>query len=114
QRLPMIHVRSAAELMPLLPELVLVGGAFALLMLDLFLTDRRRVLIHVLAIGLLLVTAALIASGVGGHATVFSGMFLRDTLADVLKVGITLVTALSMVYLWPYMRDRGIYKGEMS
>ena len=28
---------SAAELLPLLPELVLVGGAFALLMLDLFL-----------------------------------------------------------------------------
>ncbi|MGY0798388.1 NADH-quinone oxidoreductase subunit NuoN [Lysobacter sp. A286] len=110
----MIHVRSAAELMPLLPELVLVGGAFALLMLDLFLSDRRRVMVHVLAMVLLLVTAGLIACGVGGHATVFSGMFVRDTMADVLKVGIAIATALSMVYLWPYMRDRGIYKGEMS
>ena len=32
---------TAAELLPLLPELVLVGGAFALLMLDLFLDERR-------------------------------------------------------------------------
>ncbi|MGV8940160.1 MAG: NADH-quinone oxidoreductase subunit NuoN [Lysobacter sp.] len=110
----MIHVRSAAELLPLLPELVLVVGAFALLMLDLFLTDRRRVAIHVLSIALLLVTVALLASGVGGHGVVFNGMFVRDTMADVLKIGIGLATALSMVYLWPFMRDRGLYKGEMS
>ena len=44
------HRPTAADLMPLLPELVLVGGAFALLMLDLFLDERRRVLTHVLAI----------------------------------------------------------------
>jgi NADH-quinone oxidoreductase subunit N len=110
----MIHVRSAAELLPLLPELVLVGGAFALLMLDLFLTDQRRVAIHVLSIALLLATTALLACGVGGHGVVFSGMFVRDTLADVLKIGIGLATALSMVYLWPFMRERGLYKGEMS
>ncbi|HUH90299.1 MAG TPA: NADH-quinone oxidoreductase subunit NuoN [Lysobacter sp.] len=110
----MIHVRSAAELLPLLPELVLVGGAFALLMLDLFLSDQRRVAIHVLSIALLLATTALLACGVGGHGVVFSGMFVRDTLADVLKIGIGLATALSMVYLWPYMRERGLYKGEMS
>ncbi|HEU4773121.1 MAG TPA: NADH-quinone oxidoreductase subunit NuoN [Lysobacter sp.] len=110
----MIHVRSAADLLPLLPELVLVGGAFALLMLDLFLTDQRRVAIHVLSIALLLATTALLACGVGGHGVVFSGMFVRDTLADVLKIGIGLATALSMVYLWPFMRERGLYKGEMS
>jgi NADH:ubiquinone oxidoreductase subunit 4 (subunit M) len=32
----MTTMPTAADLMPLLPELVLVGGAFALLMLDLF------------------------------------------------------------------------------
>ena len=40
---------TAADLMPLLPELVLVGGAFALLMLDLFLDERHRVVTHVLS-----------------------------------------------------------------
>lgn len=110
----MIHVRSAAELLPLLPELVLVSGAFALLMLDLFLAEKHRAVIHVLSMVLLLGIVAMLVTGVGGHEVVFNGMFVRDTLADVLKVGIALASALSMVYLWPYMRDRGIYKGEMS
>ncbi len=110
----MIHARSAAELLPLLPELILVGGAFALLMLDLFLSEQRRAVIHVLSMILLLAVVAMVASGVGGHGVVFDGMFIRDTLADVLKIGIGLASALSMVYLWPFMRERGIYKGEMS
>ncbi len=110
----MIHVRSAAELLPLLPELVLVCGAFALLMLDLFLTDKRRAVIHVLSMVLLLAVVAMLASKVGGDGVVFNGMFTRDTMADVLKIGIGLASAVSMVYLWPFMRERGIYKGEMS
>ncbi len=110
----MIHVRSAAELLPMLPELVLVGGAFALLMLDLFLPERRRAVVHVLSMVLLLAVVAMVASGAGGQGVVFEGMFIRDTLADVLKIGIGLASALSMVYLWPFMRERGSYKGEMS
>ena len=110
----MIHVRSAAELLPLLPELVVVGGAFALLMLDLFLSEQRRAVTHVLSMVLLLAVVAMLATGVGGQGVVFNGMFVRDTLADVLKIGIGLASALSMVYLWPFMRERGIYKGEMS
>ncbi len=109
-----VPLRSAAELMPLLPELVLVCGAFALLMLDLFLSERRRVVTHGLSIALLLVVAGLIVFGVGDHGTVLSGMFVRDVMADVLKVGLTVLTALAMAFLWPYMRDRGLYKGEMS
>ncbi|GAB2618576.1 NADH-quinone oxidoreductase subunit NuoN [Novilysobacter erysipheiresistens] len=109
-----VPLRSVAELMPLLPELVLVGGAFALLMLDLFLSERQRVATHLLSIALLLVVAALVVFGVGGHGSVLSGMFVRDVVADVLKVGLAVLSALAMVYLWPYMRERGLYKGEMS
>ena len=65
---------TAAELLPLLPELVLVGAAFALLMLDLFLEDRQRWITHVLAIGTLLVVGAMVALGTGGQGTVLNGM----------------------------------------
>ena len=41
---------AATEFLPLVPELVLVGAAFALLMLDLFLSEKQRVLTHALAI----------------------------------------------------------------
>ena len=51
---------SLADLAPLVPELVLVGAAFALLMLDLFLDESRRFITHSLAVGAL-VEIALIA-----------------------------------------------------
>ncbi len=108
---------TLADLRPLLPELVLTGAAFALLMLDLFITspsdDRRRSVTHVLSIVALLATAALVVAGVGGQGTVLSGMFVRDTMADVLKVVICVIGALSLVYAWPYLRARGLYKGEV-
>jgi NADH-quinone oxidoreductase subunit N len=105
---------TAADLLPLLPELVLVGAAFALLLLDLFIDERRRVVTHVLAIAALLAVAALIAAGVGGHGTVLNGMFVRDTMADVLKIAACVVTALSLMYVWPFLRERDLYKGEVA
>ncbi|WP_449448032.1 NADH-quinone oxidoreductase subunit NuoN [Thermomonas brevis] len=107
---------AATELLPLIPELVLVGAAFALLMLDLFLKDSQRVVTHVLSIAVLLVVAGLIAAGVGAgeNTTVLNGMFVRDTMADVLKVCACLISALALLFVWPYLRERGLYKGEVS
>ncbi len=104
---------SAAEFLPLLPEMALVGAAFALLMLDLFLDEKQRVLTHALAIASLVLVGVLIATGWGGQGTVLSGMFVRDNMADVLKVGVCFVSAIALVYAWPYLRERGLYKGEV-
>lgn len=105
---------TLADLMPLLPELVLAGAAFALLLLDLFLNDRQRVLTHVLAVATLALVGILVATGWGGQGTVLSGMFVRDNMADVLKTGICFVSAVALVYGWPFLRERGLYKGEVS
>ena len=105
---------TLADLLPLLPELVLAGAAFALLLLDLFLNDRQRVLTHVLAVATLALVGVLVATGWGGQGTVLSGMFVRDNMADVLKTGICLVSAVALVYGWPFLRERGLYKGEVS
>ena len=104
---------TTADLLPLLPEMVLVGGAFALLILDLFLDSSRRVVTHALALAVLGVVLAMIACGVGGQGTVFHGMFVRDTLADVSKVVILAVSGLSLFYAWPYLRERKLYPGEV-
>lgn len=107
-------VRTVADLLPLLPELVVIIGAFALLMLDLFLDERRRVVSHLFAIAVLAIATIMIATGVGGHGTVLSGMFIRDVAADVMKVTIGIVGILAMIYTWPYLRARDLYKGEVS
>ena len=107
---------AATELLPLIPELVLVGAAFALLVLDLFLKDSQRVVTHVLSIATLVLVGGLIAAGVGvGEDTaVLNGMFVRDTMADVLKVATCVVSAIALLFVWPYLRERGLYKGEVS
>ena len=105
---------AATELLPLIPELVLVGAAFALLMLDLFLSEKQRVVTHLLAVASLVVVAALLIAGTGGQGTVLGGMFIRDNMADVLKIGTCLVSAVALLYAWPFLRERGLYKGEVS
>ena len=107
---------AATELLPLIPELVLVGAAFALLMLDLFLKDSQRVVTHVLSVATLLVVGWLVAAGIGaGDGTaVLNGMFVRDTMADVLKVVTCGISAVALLFIWPYLRERGLYKGEVS
>jgi NADH-quinone oxidoreductase subunit N len=106
-------VRTLADIAPLAPEIVVVIGAFALLMLDLFMGERRRVVTHGVAVAVVLAAAAMIALGVGGHGMVLAGMFVRDTAADVLKLVILLLTAVSLGYAWPFMRERDLYKGEL-
>ena len=105
---------AATELLPLIPELALVGAAFALLMLDLFLNEKQRVVTHLLAVASLVVVAALLIAGVGGQGTVLGGMFIRDNMADVLKIGTCVVSAIALLYGWPFLRERGLYKGEIA
>ena len=110
---------TAADLMAILPELVLTGAAFALLLVDLFVSDRQRGLVHGLAIAALVAVAGMIALGAGGdasslHGSFFDGMFVRDTMADVLKWFVCIVSAASLVYAWSFLRERGLYKGEVS
>ncbi|RPE81422.1 NADH-quinone oxidoreductase subunit NuoN [Vulcaniibacterium tengchongense] len=107
-------VRTAADLMPLLPELTVILGAFALLMLDLFLDERRRAISNLFGIAVLAAATLMIVAGVGGHGSVLGDMFVRDVAADVTKAAIGVVGILSMIYAWPFLRARGLYKGEVT
>src|SRR5690606_25722876 len=107
------NMPTTAELLPLLPQLVLAGGAFALLLIDLFIDDARRVASWLLGGALLVVVAWMSAAGIGGQGTVLAGMFVRDPMADVLNAGACLLTALALLYAWPFLKERGLHKGEV-
>ena len=104
---------SATELRPLLPELVLIGSAFALLIIDLFIGERHKVWTHFLSVLALVVVLAMLATGSGGQGVVLNGMFVRDNAADLMKLAIVLMSTLTLVYGWSYLRERGLYKGEI-
>ncbi len=104
---------TVADLMPLRPEIFVCAATFALLMIDLFLSEQRRGLTHFLALFILAAAAVLTARDLAMVPVYgFGGMFVRDTAGDVLKLALYAVTALSFVYAKPYLQDRGLFKGE--
>ncbi|KAF1709930.1 NADH-quinone oxidoreductase subunit NuoN [Pseudoxanthomonas kalamensis DSM 18571] len=104
---------TTVDLMPLLPELVLTAGAFALLIVDVFLDASRRVVTHALSLLLLAVVLVMLACGAGGQGTVFHGMFVRDGMAEVAKMATVFFSGLSLVYAWTWLRERKLYVGEV-
>jgi NADH-quinone oxidoreductase subunit N len=104
---------TLADLVPLGPEIFVCAAAFALLMIDLFLSDQRRGLTHFLALFILAAAAVLTARDMAMQPVyAMAGMFVRDTASDVLKIGVYLVAGASFVYAKPYLQDRGLFKGE--
>ncbi len=104
---------TAADLHALVPEIFLCGATFALLMTDLFLSPQRRALTHFLALMVLVATALLTVRDMAVAETfAFSHMFVRDVAADVLKIVVYAVAALSFVYAKPYLQERDLFKGE--
>jgi NADH-quinone oxidoreductase subunit N len=101
------------NIMPALPEVFLLGMICTILVIDLFLSDRNRIITYLLAQLSLLGTLFLTLNSMGTETVLtFSDTFVRDPMSDVLKVGIYLATFITFLYAKDYLRDRGIFKGE--
>lgn len=101
------------DLISALPELIVLCMAMFILLLDLFLKPNNRALIYILAqitlLGAAFVTISTHTSAVGYS---FSGMFVDDPLADVLKLMIYLTTSMVLIYTRSYIALRGMFRGE--
>jgi NADH-quinone oxidoreductase subunit N len=101
------------DLMPALPEMVMLAMTCLVLVVDLFLPQEKRgftLLLSVatlaLAIGAVIVVAPVTA------VSSFGGSFVLDQLAVVLKIATCGITILVFVYSRDYLVDHDIYKGE--
>ena len=106
---------NPVELLLLLPELVLLGSACAILLIDLFLVPQRRNVTHWLSLLALAVVAALVlrdAPDFGAGQSALHGMFLHDAVASVVKLFVLLTAALVFIFGRGYMRDRGLLVAE--
>ncbi|MCR4347416.1 MAG: NADH-quinone oxidoreductase subunit NuoN [Sulfuricaulis sp.] len=101
------------DMMPAMPEIFVFSMACAILVIDLFLSDRARVVSYWLTQATL-VGAVLLTLKVAATAPVFtfSGMFVADRLADLLKLGTYVITFFVFAYSRDYLRDRGMLRGE--
>ncbi|HEX5538655.1 MAG TPA: NADH-quinone oxidoreductase subunit N, partial [Methylophilaceae bacterium] len=101
------------DLIAALPEIFVLTMAMFILLLDLFLKPANRFLIYAFAqlalLGATLITITTHNSSVGYF---FSGMFVDDTMSDVLKLMIYLSTSVMLVYTRSYLSARGMFRGE--
>jgi NADH-quinone oxidoreductase subunit N len=101
------------DLLALLPELVVLGMAMFILLLDLFILPQNRFMIYGLS-QFTLFAAAFFTFKTHTPAVgfAFSHMFIDDTLSDVIKLMMYLGTSLILVYTRKYLQDRNLYRGE--
>ncbi len=101
------------NILPALPEIFVLSMASAILLVDLFLVERNRVISLYLAQATLVGAALLTVWGMGGASVLtFERMFVGDSLANLLKLSIYIVTFFVFGYSHGYLRDRGIFRGE--
>lgn len=102
-----------SNLIPVLPEIFILTVACSVLVIDLFLKEEQRVISYGIAqIGLLLAVGVILLSASGETRVVFDGSVIRDTMSDLLKIAICLITAGVFLYAKDYLRDRDLFKGE--
>lgn len=101
------------DLMPALPEMVMLGMTCLVLVVDLFLPQQKRgftLLLSVLTL-VLAICAVVVVAPVDAISS-FGGSFVLDQLAVVLKIAVCAITILVFVYSRDYLADHSIYKGE--
>jgi NADH-quinone oxidoreductase subunit N len=99
-----------------LPEIVLLAGACALMLVDLFVKSEDRRASFVMAQCVLLACAAatlFVLLGTGGilmHA--FNKLYVADVMAHMLKLAAYGAVSMALAYSRQYLLDRGLLQGE--
>ncbi|WP_203294404.1 NADH-quinone oxidoreductase subunit NuoN [Maricaulis parjimensis] len=101
------------DLSLLIPELLLAGGAMALLMLGVFLKgEGTNKLVQWLTVALLAGAGLAALFLVSGEGQAFSGGFIFDGLARFSKLAIGLVAAIALLLAMPYLQAEKLGKIE--
>jgi NADH-quinone oxidoreductase subunit N len=105
---------STVNAIPAYPEIFLVLAGSAILLVDMFLGDARRMLTYWLSIAALVVCAVLNAIYLsdGGTVYTFGNLFVGDPMSNLLKLATSIATIATLVYSHDYLVDRGIVSGE--
>src|SRR5690606_6326870 len=97
------------------PEIVLLGMACLVALVDLFVTSPRRTATHVLTLASLAVVAVLHLNALGDANSVYAmqKMVVTDAMGHLLSLCATLAVMGSLVYAQGYAGDREMLKGEL-
>jgi len=101
------------DVSPVIPEIVLLSAACAVLIIDLFLPQRSRHVSYWLTQASLLATAWLVlATATGTTTKAFHNMVVDDMVADLLKLFSLVAVSLGLFYGRQYLMSRNLFRGE--
>ncbi|UOO82118.1 NADH-quinone oxidoreductase subunit NuoN [Uruburuella testudinis] len=101
------------NLIPAMPEIVLLSALGIILLVDLWTSDEKRYLTHVLTLLALVATAATQwAVWSPNSVATFSGMYIADGMSQLSKMVMYAGLFALLVYSKPYNQARNIFKGE--
>ncbi len=95
------------------PEMFLAAAICAVLLVDVFLSDRTRWVTYALSLLTLAGCAWMtLRYGVDQRVIAFDGMYVADPMGDLLKLFSYGTVAVSFMYSREYLQRRGLFKGE--
>ena len=101
------------NLAPALPEIFVLSMACIVLLVDVYRRDPERLLTYLLTqatmVGALILT---ITMHTATPESTFSGTYIKDTMSDILKSFIYIVSFVALLYSRQYLKERGLNKGE--
>jgi NADH-quinone oxidoreductase subunit N len=103
------------DYVPVLPEALLLLGACALMIFDLYVKHEGRGASAVFAqivLALCAVATLYVEYWTRVHFYLFNGLFVVDHLANILKLVCYLAVSAALVYSRPYLVERGMLRGE--
>jgi NADH-quinone oxidoreductase subunit N len=104
---------NLTTLHPVLPEIFLLSAACLVLVVDLFLSQRTRLVTYGLTLASLLGAVAVTVWVSNGETQIlFDGSYVRDPVSDMVKIGLLIVTLFAVVYAKDYLVQQDIYRGE--
>ncbi len=103
---------AMTDLLPVLPEIFVLTAVCGILVVDALLSDEQRFLTYVMTQATLAGAAVITVAGAGEPGYAMNGMFIDDTMADVLKLMVYVSVSVLLVYSRDYLAQRGLFRGE--
>lgn len=101
------------NLIPAMPEIVLLSALGIVLLVDLWLKDENRYITHLLSlVSLVAVAVTQWSVWAPGSVATFSGMYIADGMSQLSKMVMYAALFGLFVYSKPYNESRNIFKGE--
>ncbi len=101
---------------PAIAEIFLLAMTLAILIFDLFVPQRWRIVTYALAqftlLGCAVLTTALVQATGGELIYTFNGMYVSDVMGGMLKLGTYIAVSVCLVYTRRYLDVRGLLSGE--